>query len=89
MQLPTVIRIGFSYSFVLMICFFAIIIYDGFVSDKKVDYDSAIVLQSDNTVVIGDLEWYTICDDMIKIKMNGKTYLVPHTNITLIADEGN
>ncbi len=71
---------------ILCLLIAAIIIVGVFVHDS---YSRAIILQPDNTVVLGNIDSYRATGDgrMYKIKMsNGKTYLAPFTNITLIND---
>ena len=50
-------------------------------------FNEAMIIQPDNTLVIGDLTAYSTASDgrMYKLSMsNGKTYLVPYTRIVLI-----
>lgn len=49
-------------------------------------FNEAMIIQPDNTLVIGDLTAYSTVSDgkMYKLSMNGKTYLVPYTRIMLI-----
>lgn len=73
------------------------LIYSGACNNRRnylideTKYNRAMIYQADHTLVIGNLEWYDHFNGgrMYKLKMdNGKTYLVPYTNITLI-DTGN
>ena len=50
-------------------------------------FDEAMIIQPDNTLVVGNLTAYSIEDNgrMYKLSMsNGKTYLVPYSRIILI-----
>lgn len=58
------------------------------VADSTV-YNKAYIIQPDNTLVYGKLEYYDAFanNTVFSIKMsNGKTYLVPFTRMTLVAD---
>ena len=58
------------------------------VFDLTYKYDKAIIGLPDGTVVSGEVEsWRDYEDgDQIQVKINGVTYLVHSTNITLIAE---
>lgn len=50
-------------------------------------FNEAMIIQPDNTLVVGDLMAYSTVSDgrMYKLSMsNGKTYLVPYSRIILI-----
>lgn len=50
-------------------------------------FNEAMIIQPDNTLVVGDLTAYSTVSDgrMYKLSMsNGKTYLVPYSRIILI-----
>lgn len=50
-------------------------------------FDEAMIIQPDNTLVVGNLTAYSTEDNgrMYKLSMsNGKTYLVPYSRIILI-----
>lgn len=53
----------------------------------KTPYDRAFIIQPDNTLVYGNLDYYSTFNNgkMYRLRMgNGKTYLVPFTRLTLI-----
>ena len=77
---------GFSiimFLFVLMV----VIVFAIMDNSHPQKFSQAMIIQPDNTLVIGNLEAYDTRFDgkMYELKMsNGKTYLVPYTRITLI-----
>jgi len=74
------------FSFVALIVAIVFTIMDNSHQQK---FAQAMIIQPDNTLVIGNLEAYDTRFDgkMYELKMsNGKTYLVPYTRITLIEE---
>lgn len=78
------------YLIFLFFCLFAAIIIGCcaiFKEPLDEAFNQAMIIQPDNTLVIGDLTAYSTVSDgrMYKLSMsNGKTYLVPYSRITLI-----
>lgn len=56
--------------------------------DMTHKFDRAILRQADGTIVSGEVESWTDFDDgdQIQVKIDGKTYLVHSSQITLIAE---
>ena len=56
--------------------------------DTVYTYDRAIVVLADGSIVTGQVQnWRDYEDgDQIQVKIDGKTYLVHSTNVTLIAE---
>lgn len=54
--------------------------------DTTWEYDKAIVVLPDGSIIKGDVEsWKDFTDgDQIQVKVNGKTYLVHSSNVVLI-----
>lgn len=75
---------------ILIFCLIAAVTIGCYVIFKEpIDkaFDEAMIIQPDNTLVIGDLTAYSTVSDgrMYELSMsNGKTYLVPYTRIILI-----
>lgn len=55
--------------------------------DTTYSFDKAIIYLQDGSVIEGKVQTWTDFDgDQIQVKVNGKTYLVHSSNVTLIAE---
>lgn len=55
--------------------------------DTTYNFDKAVIYLQDGSVIEGKVQTWTDFDgDQIQVKVNGKTYLVHSSNVTLIAE---